>query len=104
MSVGFVDLDTKNVGTLYNNDLRNLKNTAYKPAYKKHLKIIDEDVPSEVLNIISKWEILPEHIKQTIKTLVNSITADTPNDKWQNPLTHSNSVSTANWRTFCRTF
>ena len=81
MSVGFVDLDTKNVGTLYNNDLRNLKNTAYKPAYKKHLKIIDEDVPSEVLNIISKWEILPEHIKQTIKTLVNSITADTPNDK-----------------------
>ncbi len=81
VTFGFVDRRRSNVSTLFNKDLRVLKNTAYKPAYKEDQIIIADDIPSELLNIISKWEILPDHIKQTSKTLVNSITADTPNDK-----------------------
>ena len=31
-------------------------------------------LPSDLNEIISKWDALPDHIKQTIKTLVSSVT------------------------------
>ncbi|MBW8014652.1 MAG: hypothetical protein FVQ82_00565 [Planctomycetes bacterium] len=50
---------------------------AYKPAYKD-CKIEENSttaLPSELIEIINSWDKLPEHIKQTIQTLVGSVTA-----------------------------
>ncbi len=55
-----------------NNDLEQGANSAYTPAYKDCF--IDENIPVELAEIIAVWPELPEHIKQTIETLVGSVT------------------------------
>ena len=56
-------------------DLAELDNTAYKPAYKDHSKGTSEQgnpYPMELQELINQWDELPEHVRQTIKMLVES--------------------------------
>ena len=57
-----------------NNDLQQNESGAYKPAYKENSKTPENQVdslPPDLTEIITVWADLPEHIRQTIKTLVS---------------------------------
>ena len=49
-------------------DLEQTEKTAYTPAYKD---CSDDSIPSELVEIIEAWNELPQHVKQTIRTLVS---------------------------------
>jgi hypothetical protein len=66
---------TENANHSKDKDLEQASNTAYKPAYKDG-KIEGNPpapLPSELIEIINSWDMLPDHIKQTIQTLVGSV-------------------------------
>jgi hypothetical protein len=56
-------------------DLTESDHTAYTPAYKKHSEGTskqDNSYPIELQGIINRWDDLPEHIKDTIRMLVET--------------------------------
>lgn len=58
-------------------DLEQPQTTAYKPAYKQNPKIGKNEpveLPSDLAEIVTVWPELPEHIKQTIKTIIETAT------------------------------
>ncbi len=52
------------------------QSTAYKPAYKENQKKQEsrtEELPSDLAEIVAVWSKLPEHIKQAIKALIQTV-------------------------------
>jgi hypothetical protein len=42
---------------------------------------LDTPLPPELIEIVNSWENLPEHIKQTIRTLMSSVTVTSEDNK-----------------------
>ena len=66
----------KNSKGLENKDLQQQQSGAYTPAYKENPKTAQnqlKDLPAELAEIVTAWPNLPEHIKQTIITLLRSV-------------------------------
>ena len=58
-------------------DLQQDESGAYKPAYKQNPKTGGNEpveLPSDLAEIVAVWPDLPEHIKQTIKTIIETTT------------------------------
>jgi len=58
-----------------NKDLTDTENISYKHAYKEHSESTsqqDNPYPMELQEIIHQWGQLPEHVRQTIKMLVET--------------------------------
>jgi hypothetical protein len=70
---------SQNGKPLKNNDLAIQESGAYKPAYKKNQKTTSsqlQNIPSDVAEIVAIWLELPGHIKEAIKSLVQTHTAE----------------------------
>ena len=67
---------SENDNTRNNKDLDKPQLSTVASAYKHPLTEENSStpLPSELIEIVNKWDSLPDHIKQTIKTLVGSVT------------------------------
>ena len=64
---------TQNCNCGSNNDLQKPEKSAYKPAYKENPKTAQNQVEDpDLALVVEHWPNLPGHIKQTIKTLVET--------------------------------